>query len=558
MSLTRYLVLLGFTLSLVSCGADPTTKPVIVPTDNLQTVSITTQDDERPNILYILADDLGYADLGFLGSEIPTPNLDELAGAGMLLTNFYAGLACSPTRSMLMSGTDSHIAGLGTMSPPRREEHLDQPGYEGYLNTRVASLADLMTDAGYNTYMTGKWHLGKTEETSPAARGFKHSFISLDGAAHLGNLSWNGPGLAPYRDEDALVTVSDDFYTTRFYTERMIEYIEADRDEGKPFFAWLAYTAPHWPLQAPAASIEKFEGMYDEGYEVLYRNRFARMKELELLAQNTELPDDDIWQVRWNSLSAEEKQIEARKMEIYAAMVSDLDTYIGEMIAYLKSIDEFDNTLIMFMSDNGAESGRRELSPPTSNWVAECCDNSYENLGRGDSYVMYGRDWATVSAAPFRRHKATAFEGGIHVPAFVHFQGMVEPGVINDGFGTVMDLLPTFLDLAGTEHPGLTYRGQPVEPVRGSSLLPAFRGETDSVHSDEEYTGWELNRYRSLRQGDWKISWDQALGEDAHWELFNLAEDIIEQNDLAVSNPEKLAAMILLWDRYDEESGVIY
>ncbi|HWN39803.1 MAG TPA: sulfatase-like hydrolase/transferase, partial [Gammaproteobacteria bacterium] len=214
----------------------------------------------RPNILFIVADDLGYSDLGAFGGEIPTPNLDALAQSGMLLTDFYAGMTCGPTRAMLMSGTDNHIAGMGVQGRPSRDDQRGQPGYEGYLNFRVASLADLMTDAGYNTYMTGKWHLGEEVEHGPRARGFKRSFVSLDGAAHLGGWDWRGPQPARYRDGEELVQVGDDFYTTRFYTQRMLEYIEQDRADGKPFFAYLAYTAPHWPLQAPAESIARFKG----------------------------------------------------------------------------------------------------------------------------------------------------------------------------------------------------------------------------------------------------------------------------------------------------------
>lgn len=550
----RHLALLCISGLLISCGSEP--EQVKETVENPITSSPVVK-DERPNILYILADDLGYADAGYLGSEIPTPNIDELASNGLILTNFYANMTCSPTRSMLMSGTDNHLAGLGVMNVSTREDQVGQPGYEGYLNDRVASLADLMTDAGYNTYMTGKWHLGYTEETGPAARGFKRSFASLSGASHLGGLSWDGPGLAPYRDGTELTTVDEGFYTTRFYTNRMIDYIEADKDDGKPFFAYLAYTAPHWPLQAPEASIANFKGMYDEGYEALYHQRFKHMQELGLLDENVEPMDDSVWQPRWDSLSDEDKRSESRKMEIYAAMISDMDSYIGEVIAYLKAIGEFDNTLILFMSDNGAEGFRRDLNPPLTEWVAQCCDNSYENMGKGDSYIMYGPNWASASAAPFRRHKATGFEGGIHVPAFVHFPESISAGT-NDGFATVMDLLPTFLDIAGTEHPGTTYRGRTVLPLKGTSLLPVFHNEVESAHSDEEYTGWELYGQRSIRQGDWKIVWDSLLGDDAHWELFNIADDISERNDLAASDPEKLAQMILLWDRYEEESGVIY
>lgn len=534
-------------------------EPPAAPAGEQAAPAATAAEDTRPNILYILADDLGYSDLGIFGSEIPTPNLDALAANGLLLTDFYANLTCSPTRAELMSGTDSHLAGLGVMTGPTRPEHMDQPGYVGYLNFRVASLADLLTDAGYNTYMTGKWHLGGEVETGPRARGFKKSFVSLDGAAHLGGWDWRGPQPADYRDGDELVHVGDDFYTTRFYTERMLQYIEEDRGDGKPFFAYLAYTAPHWPLQAPKESIARFKGQYDAGYEALYASRFARSKELGLIPADAEPIPDTRYNPRWDTLSTEEKQIEVRHMEIYAAMVSDLDTYIGQVIAYLKEIGEFDNTFIMFMSDNGAESSRRDLAPPIRDLIGTAYDHSLENLGSATSYIMYGANWASASATPFFRHKATAFEGGIHVPAFVHYSGKVTAGSRSSGFGTVMDLLPTFLALAGTEHPGTSYRGQEILPVTGRSLLPLLTGEVNEVHTVDEVIGWELYGHRSIRQGEWKIVWDQAVpAEQRRWQLFNIALDPFEQNDLSSSMPDKFAEMLTHWDEYAVANGVIY
>jgi arylsulfatase len=518
-----------------------------------------TAEPQRPNILFILADDLGYSDLSVFGGEIPTPNLDALARTGMLLTDFYAGMTCSPTRAMLMSGTDHHLAGIGVQGRTNRDDQRGQPGYEGYLNFRVASLADLMTDAGYNTYITGKWHLGEEVVQGPRARGFKRSFVSLDGAAHLGGWDWRGPQPARYRDGEEIVQVGDDFYTTRFYTQRMIEYIEQDRTEGKPFFAYLAYTAPHWPLQAPDESIARFKGRYDAGYEALYASRFARMKELGFVRADAEPIDDSRFRPRWSELSEEEKQFEARRMEIYAAMVSDLDTYVGEVIAYLERTGELDNTFVMFMSDNGAESSRRDLAPPIRDHIGKEYDHSLENLGRANTYVMYGPNWASVSATPYFRHKATGFEGGVRVPAFVHFPRMVAPGTRNDGVGTVMDLLPTFLTLAGAQHPGTMYRGMPVLPAKGVSLLPLFTGAAAQVHPADTTFGWELLGQRSVRQGDWKIVWDQRLpADERRWQLFNLAADPFEQHDLSASNPEQLAHMLGRWDQYDEDSGVIY
>ncbi len=541
---TRVLIIM-MCLGLLACGAEPETIEA-------------GRENRAPNILLIVADDLGYADLGIFGSEIPTPNLDVLAANGLLLTDFYASMTCSPTRSMLMSGTDNHLAGLGIMSAPVRDDHQGQPGYLGYLNFRVASLADLMTDAGYNTYMTGKWHLGASVETGPRARGFKRSFVSLDGAAHLGSWDWRGPQLADYRDGDELVQVGDDFYSTHFYTERMIQYIEQDRDDGKPFFAYLAYTAPHWPLQAPSESVERFRGWYDQGYEVLYHQRFERMRRIGLIPEDAEPMDEANWSTRWSALPPLQQAEEARKMEVYAAMVSDLDIYIGQVIDYLKDIEEFDNTFIMFISDNGPEPGRRDLAPPISNYVGREYDNSLDNIGTATSYIMYGPDWASASAAPFRRHKFTAFEGGIRVPAFVHYRPMVAPGARSAAFGTVMDILPTFLALAGTSHPGTLYRGEEILPVKGRSLLPVLTGVRAAVHDDTEYTGWELYGHRAIRQGDWKITWDAAAGQEARWMLFNLAHDPMERHDLAAENPEKLTEMLLLWNRYEVENGVIY
>lgn len=517
----------------------------------------TPADGARPNIILIVADDLGYSDLGIFGSEIPTPNIDALARSGMLLTDFYASMACSPTRAMLMSGMDSHRAGLGVMGRPSNEYQRGQPGYEGHLNFRVASLAELLQSAGYHTYMTGKWHLGDEVKTGPVARGFERAFASIDGAAHLGGLSWNGPGLAPYRDEEALVNVGDDFYSTRFYTERMIEYIDSQRDDDAPFFAYLAYTAPHWPLQAPADSIARFASWYDDGYEALYRRRLERAKSLGLVASDFAGIPPLEGQPTWEDLTSEEQRIEARKMEIYAAMIGDLDRYVGELIAYLESIDALDDTFIMFFSDNGPEASRRDLAGTLREWVETCCDNSYENLGAGDSYVMYGPNWARASSAPFRDSKATAFEGGTHVPAFVRYPGVIEPGTRSGGFATVMDVLPTLLALAGTEHPGTEYAGRDVLRPQGRSMLPVLTGRRTSQRGPESFVGWELYGHRAVRQGNWKIVWDPRARDAARWELFDLAGDRGEQVDLSASSPGKLAELEALWDEYARDNGVI-
>lgn len=534
-------------LSLVACGSRSSDEAAA--------------ETKRPNIVYILADDLGYADIGINGSEIPTPNIDQLARDGMLLANFYTNMTCSPTRSMLMSGTDNHLAGLGVMSAPKRDDQKGQPGYEGYLNFRSATLPELLTDAGYNTYMVGKWHLSNGDDvaTGPHARGFKNVFASFDGAAHLGGWDWRGPQPANYWNNDEVVQVGDDWYTTRDYTKKAIEFIEQDRAEDKPFFAYLAYTAPHWPLQAPKESIAKFKGWYDEGYEALYAKRFARQKELGIVPANAQPIDSARFKPRWSSLTAEQKQVEARHMEIYAAMVSDLDTYIGQFVAYLKEIGEYDNTFIVFSSDNGAESGRRDLEDNIQKHVGKEYDHSLENLGSATSYIMYGANWASASATPFNRHKFTAFEGGIHVPAFATYPGHIAAGSHGSGVSTVLDLMPTFLELAQTTHPGTTYKGRAVLPIQGTSMLPMLTGKAATIHGADQVFGWELFGQRGIRRGDWKLVWDEALPEkERRWQLFNVGSDFEEQHDLASENPAEFVALQAEWDSYDERNGVIY
>ena len=510
--------------------------------------------ERRPNLLLIVADDLGWSDLGVTGSEIPTPNLDALASAGMLLTNFYANMSCSPTRAMLMSGTDAHVAGLGVMGAVREGPQAGARGYEGILNNDVVSLPQLLKDAGYHTYMAGKWHLGNDRvETSPYGRGFERVFASLNGAAHLGALGWNGPD-AEYWDNDRIVNVGEDFYSTRVYTERIIEYIDSNRGDGQPFFAWYTPTAPHWPLQAPPESIAKFEGRYDEGYDVLHARRLEQAKSLGLIPDGFVAEGTVEGEPRWAELDDEERRHRARYMEIYAAMVSDLDHYIGELVAYLESIGELDNTMIVFMADNGAEGWEASRF---QNWVDECCDNSFENLGAGDSYVMYGRNWAWAGAPAFRRQKFTAFEGGIRVPAFAHFPGRIAAGTRNDVIGTAMDIMPTFLELAGVRHPAPSYRGRTVEPMLGRSLLPELEG-TGELEHDTHWFGVELYGHRAIRQGDWKIVWDaEAPDGERGWALYNLAQDPAEQFDRAADEPERFAAMQQLWHQYERNNGVV-
>lgn len=515
---------------------------------------------DRPNILLIVVDDVGYTDLGVFGGEIATPNLDALASSGLLLTNFHSAATCSPTRSMLMSGTDNHIAGLGTMAEELKDNQKGNPGYEGYLNERVASLADLLHDADYHTYMTGKWHLGMTEETSPAARGFEKSFALLPGGGgHFDDLGLVGPPheKTPYRQDGKSVTLPEDFYTTRDFTTRMIDYLDADKNDDRPFFAYVAYSAPHWPLQAPQASIAKYAGRYDDGYEALYERRIAGLKERGIIAQDVQSWSGVEGEKTWAELSDDEKKYQSRLMEIYAAMVDDVDIYVGKLVQYLRERGELDNTFVFVMSDNGAEGHYLDAQPEFGDWIKQCCDNSYENMGKANSYLFYGPNWARAGVGPFRMFKGYNSEGGIRVPAFVSYPGLSNPGSRYDSFVSVMDVMPTLLELTGVQHPGTSYKGREVAPMKGSSMLAVLKGEQDTVHPPDYAMGWELFGKRAMRKGDWKVVYTpQPLGS-GEWQLFDLAQDPAEARDLADSEPEKLKELTALWDQYATDNNVV-
>lgn len=521
-------------------------------------ISVSAQANEKqPNFLIIMADDLGYSDIGSYGGEIATPNLDSLASEGLRLSNFHTSATCSPTRSMLMSGTDSHIAGLGNMAELMQPFQQGQPGYEGYLNDRVANLAEVLQEGGYNTYTVGKWHLGRSEELSPNARGFDHSYILVQGGAshfddQMAIISVDPKAI--YREDGKQVSVPDGFFSTQFYTDKLIEYIEADRQNGKPFFGLLSYTAPHWPLHAPDEWLDKYEGRYAAGYEAIRQERLARMKQLGLVAANTDanvpmqgvLPD-------WEQLSDEQKRREARSMEVYAAMVDNMDHHIGRVIDYLKQTGEYDNTFILFISDNGADGNSPLGLPGNDVWMNEAFDNSLQNMGRKGSYIDYGAQWAQVSATPFPFFKGLTTQGGIQVPAIIRHPDVSKPGSINAEVAHVMDVMPTFLELAGIQPPAGTFKGREVAALQGVSMLPMLQDKA----MPERAIGWELFGRKALRKGDWKILNMSVPYGTAGWQLYNLADDPTETTDLAASQPEKLKELLGEWDEYVARNNVL-
>lgn len=524
---------------------------------------------KKPNVLLIVADDLGYTDLGVFGSEIPTPNIDSLAENGVLFSNLYAAPNCSPTRAMILSGTDNHVAGLGTMGEHIAENHQGVPGYEGYLHPRVATLAEVLKADGYNTYMTGKWHLGLDEETSPAARGFDKSFALLQGGAgHFDNmLAMLVPPKARYsKNGQALHTLPKNFYSSRFYANQLVQYIESDRSTDKPFFAYLAYTAPHWPLQAPKESIARHRGKYDAGYDKLFKQRITGLKSTNLFPKNVEPAREPLGTSKWQDLDTNEQKRQSRVMEVYAAMVEDMDIYTGQVINYLKSIGEYDNTIIVFLSDNGAEGHNvgidGKLPPFILEHLAECCDNSLDNIGAANSYVWTGPGWTRASVGPWKLFKGFPSEGGIRVPGIFHFPKKFNPRVANE-FVTVKDIMPTILELTGIEHPAPIFQDRKVVSMQGESIAKLLAGKQTL---DNRQMGWELFGKMAVRKGDWKLvkhpTQDffkpQKITPDTFaWQLYNLANDPTESNNLAASKPKVLKAMIKQWEIYAQENNII-
>jgi len=512
---------------------------------------------ERPNILLLVADDLGYSDLGFLGSEIRTPHLDALAASGTVLTNFHVGPACSPTRAMLLTGVDAHPAGLGSMSGEGDRRQYGQPGYEGFLTGRVVTVASLLRDAGYATAMVGKWHLGEWDVLLPHNRGFERSFILPGaGASHFadGQRLGNTNVPAQYWEDGEPVGLPADFFSSDFYTDRLIRYLDEAHGKNRPFFAYAAYTAPHWPLQAKPEDIDRYRGVYDDGWDALRERRVAGLVRAGVIPPDVAVPPRLPFAPEWKGLSVQERHLQARRMEIYAAMVENLDANIGRLLDRLKQIGEYENTLILFFSDNGAEGNPIEAAP----WTWKGADNSLGNMGRAGSYLSYGPGWAQASTAPFRLFKSFPTEGGTRVPAIAVLPvgGAARTGK-SDVFASVKDVVPTALELAGVEHPVARYRGRPVAQLEGASILPFLQGQVPSVHPHDYAMGWELFGRRALLQGSWKLGWLWEPYGSQRWALYDLARDPGETNDLSTRNPQKLKELQALWNQYAERNQII-
>lgn len=487
----------------------------------------------RPNIIVILVDDMGFSDLGCYGSEIPTPHLDALAAGGLRFTQFYNTGRCCPTRAALMTGLYSHQAGVGHMM-----NNKNAPGYEGRLNDRCATFAEVLRPAGYFTAITGKCHVGQHDGVTPHSRGFERNLTAAIGGFYQAGtpnakLFLNGGGIA--NDDPRL---PKNWYTTDLWTTFGLKFIDEAREAKQPFFLYLAHNAPHFPLQAPAEEIAKFRGKYKAGWDALSDARHNKQQALGIVdAAWKKTPRAAAIQA-WASLTPEEQDRFDHLMAVYAAVVSRMDKSIGDLVAGLKERGVLDNTLIMFMSDNGgnAEAGPRgrdkgDPDKPGSDWFC-------------------GESWAFLENTPFRRYKHYNHEGGISTPLIVHWPaGIPAKNELRKQPAHLIDIMATCVDVSSAAWPKEVH-GSAILPAEGRSLRPAFKN--DPIEREALY--WEHEGHAAVRAGDWKLV---RMGRDGAWELYDMAKDRTEQDNLAGTQPDKVKELAAKWEVWARRANVV-
>nr|XP_061806001.1 arylsulfatase-like [Nerophis lumbriciformis] len=506
--------------------------------------------DLPPNILFIVADDLGFTDIGAFGSEISTPNLDTLALGGLRITNLHAGPACQQTRAMLMAST-GYVRAIETRPP--------QPGGErdNLLSRDWAIIPELLKQAGYATFATGKWDLGRDQGYTAATRGFDRSFVQLNGSSSFFREYLLIDGELGFEDDGVRVSFDDlneDFYVTNHYTNKMLEYLD-QAPAGKPWFAYMPYTAPHWPLQLPDEWLDRNAGQYAMGYDKLRERRVRKARELGVIPANLGLDNYAVQAQPWDHLSAEEQQRYQRAQEIYAGMIEHLDMSIGRVIDQLRRSGQFENTVIVFTSDHGAS--RAEYGVDTGRvtrtggpQLPKDIDNSLENFGRMNSFIDHGLGFAEAGTAPFKYQKGTLNEGGVRAAGFIYYPTAIEAGGVTHEFITMMDIMPTFLEIAGSEHPGAgAFQGREINDILGRSAWPHLTGKTDGVHDSQYAVGWSSRAGGALIRNNHKLINTSAPGQrgTTNWRLYDLIADPGEQHDIAGQHPEIVADMAAEW-----------
>lgn len=513
---------------------------------------------KRPNIVVLVADDWGYSDVGAFGSEIATPNIDTLAREGVRFSDFHVTASCSPTRSMLLTGVDNHRNGVGNMPETMPDEHLGKPGYSGVLNDNAITVASLLRDAGYHTYITGKWHLGKTPDTLPDNRGFDRSFIQADS----GSDNWEERPYAPLYDKAAWFEngqpahLPKDYYSSTFIVDKALEYIAADRQGGKPFFAYLGFQANHVPVQAPKDMIDKYRGRYDQGWTALREARRDRAVALGLIPPGVGM-QTMASTADWNALDEHEKRYEARRMEVYAGMAETMDQQIGRFIAHLKATGEYDNTVFVFLSDNGSEPTDPYTIPAVRLWLEMNYTRQLERLGSKGAFTSIGPSWASAAASPLGGYKFFAGEGGLRTPLIVAGVPGIQANQISRAFTHVTDIVPTLLEVAGVPAHKGEYQGRAVEPLIGSSLVPVLQGSAERVHPEDQAIGYELSGSAALFKGDYKLVKSLKPVGNEQWHLYNIVTDPGEVIDLQQQMPERFQRMQADYAEYARVNGVL-
>ena len=515
----------------------------------------------RPNIVFILADDLGYTDIASYGGEVSTPALSALAEQGVRFTNYHTAANCAPARAMLLTGVDSHAAGVSNIPELLAPEQRTQPQYQGELGDNVVTVATLLEGNGYHTYMAGKWHLGSSPEKRPSRRGFERTLALMDSGAD----NWEQRPYMPLYDranwfaDGERFTLPDDFYSSRFLVDKTIEFIESNREDGKPFFAYLPFQAVHMPVQAPQAYIDKYQGVYDAGWDALRHQRRLAAVQLGIVPPDTAMVDmpttDD-----WNALDEQRQRYESKRMAVYAGMIEAMDFHIGRLVTYLKSQGQYGNTIFIFTSDNGSEASgaadqmafAQSIGPRQLGYHSD-----YDRLGLKGSFNTIGPSFASASASPLSHYKFYAGEGGMRVPLIIAGEPVRRPGELSRAFAWATDITPTILALSGTAPPGERYAGRPVLPLIGRDLTPLLRGEVERVYGEDDAVGYELTGHGALFQGDYKVVVNQAPVGDGQWRLFNIVEDPGETVDLAATQPALFQRMLSRYQQYQEENGVL-